>query len=167
MAEETSTQSNLEVNEKEGYVLISVNPKIYPLDIVLSSAYMFTDRHYILIDGDPNEEIIVELRPKNKKENLEQMGREFNNELINYANYTIQAIKNEELRRAVINRVLLTNTERAPEKQLEGNKEPNFENYLETEAKPWKNNDPKDIVVPWEEKYGKNKNRQGKERSPC
>ena len=155
MDEEVSMQGNLEINKKDGCVLISVNPKIYPVDVVLSSAYIFTDKCYVLVDGDPNEEIIVELRPKNKEENIEIIGRDFNNELINYANYAVQAIKNERLREAILNRVLLTNS-------VEKNEDATND-YLEKEAKPWKFDDPEGIAKPWEEKYGKDKNKQSKE----
>lgn len=165
MEEEVSMQGNFEINKKEGYILVSVNPKIYPLDVVLSSAYMFTEKYYMLIDGDPNEEIIVELRPKNKKEDLEQIGRKFNNELINYANYVVQAIKNEELRRAILNRVLLTNTSTQTIPPVNEGSAKESSNYLEQEAKPWKFDDAEEIMKPWEEKYGKSKNKQGEERS--
>lgn len=165
MEEEQSMQGNLEINKKEGYVTVSVNPKIYPLDVVLSAAYMFTEKYYVLIDGDPNEELVVELRFKNKTENLEHLGRDFNNELVNYANYVVQAIKNEELRRAILNRVLLTNTVIQTSKTSnEGCGEENSD-YLEQKAKPWKFEDTEKIMRPWEEKYGKSKNKQGEERS--
>ena len=99
--------SNFTINDDS--VSISVNPEIYPLDVVLSSAYIFTERCYVLIDGDPKEELLVELRPK-KKEDLELVARDFNNELVNYANYTVQTIRNQELRQAIISRVLMTNS---------------------------------------------------------
>jgi len=159
MEEELSMQGNLEINKKEGYIMVSVNPKIYPLDIVLSSAYIFTDTCYVLVDGDPNEEIIVELRPKNKEENIEEIGRKFNNELINYANYAVQAIKNERLREAIFSRVLLTNAIEIPRAANQENLD-----YLEKEAKPWKLEDPEEIAVPWDEKYGENKDKQRKEQ---
>ena len=150
-------QGNLEINKKECCVLVSVNPKIYPVDVVLSSAYVFTDSCYVLVDGDPNEEIIVELRPKDKKEDIEKIGRNFNNELVNYANYAVQAIKNENLREAILNRVLLTNSFERTEEAIEE------DNYLEKEEKPWDFDDPEEIAVPWDEKYGKSNNKQSKE----
>ncbi len=149
-------QGNLEINKKEGYVLVSVNPKIYPLDIVLSSAYIFTDNCYVLLDGDPAEEIIVELRPKDKKGNIEAIGRNFNNELINYANYAVQAIKNEKLREAILNRVLLTNSV-----DVEKHEDAIIDVCPEKGAKPWQL-DPDKIAVPWDEKHGKSKSKQGK-----
>lgn len=113
MEEGLSMQGNLEVNKKEGFVFVSINPKIYPVDVVLSAAYVFTDKCYVLLDGDPKDEIIVELRPKSQNEDLEKVGREFNNELIHYANYAVQAIKNSKIREAILQRVLLTNSEQS------------------------------------------------------
>ena len=159
MEEEMSMQGNLEINKKDGCVMISVNPKIYPVDVVLSSAYIFTDSCYVLVDGDPHEEIIVELRPKDKKEDIEKIGRDFNNELVNYANYAVQAIKNSRLREAILNRVLLTNSVQAGD-------ELNEDAYDTSSpiTKPWEEtdkaneqdiDDPLEIAKPWEEKYGK------------
>ena len=100
-------KSNLEICENDGCVLISVDPKIYPLDVIYSAAYVFLDKTYVLIRGNPKKEIIVELKPKEEydliiardiklkpKEKhsmgviLEQFGREFNNELLNYITYS-------------------------------------------------------------------------------
>jgi His-Xaa-Ser system protein HxsD len=164
MAEDVTMQGNLEIHQKEGSVLVSVNPKIYPLDVVLSAGYLFTDKNYILIDGDPNEEIIVEIRPKDKKENLTKIGGDFNNELVNYANYAVQTIKNEKLRDAILKRVLLTNTVASANTSAEriGPNETVCADYLEKEAKPWKIEDPLGIAKPWEEQYGKNKDKPSK-----
>ena len=45
-------------------VKVSVDTKIYPLDVIYSSAYVFLDKAYILLDGNPEEVVVVELRPK-------------------------------------------------------------------------------------------------------
>jgi len=158
-------QGNLELNKKERSVSISVNPKIYPVDVILSSAYMFTEDYYIFLDGDVNEEIIVEMRPKNKTENLEQIGKEFNNELINYASYAIQSIKNTNIRGAIINRVLSTHNPQSsnPHQQhTQTSQENKFcdcnenvssqFNSLENDTESWKFDDPDGIAVSWEEK---------------
>ncbi len=101
-------EGNLEIYEKEGYVWVSVNPKIYSLDIVSSAAYTFIEDCYVLIEGDPDEEIIVELRPKTGKD-LRILGREFNNELVNYAAYAANSSRNAKLRELILKRVLLVN----------------------------------------------------------
>lgn len=114
-------EGNMDVHEKEGYVWVSVNPKIYPLAVVYSAAYSFIDDCYVLIDGDPVEEIIVELRPKEKKD-LRTLGLEFNTELVNYANYTANYIKNAKIKETILKRVLLTNSLSKENEKIERNK---------------------------------------------
>jgi His-Xaa-Ser system protein HxsD len=140
-------KSKFEVNRKGGYVLVQVNPQIYPLDVALSAAYVMTEKNYILLDGEPSEGMTVEIRPKDKNANLEAVGREFHNELISYANYAVQSLRNEKLREAILNRVLLTNSEAA-------------QDSLKSADEPFVFDDPLGIAIPWEEKYGKGKNRQ-------
>lgn len=103
-------EGNLEFNEKENLVLISISPRIYSLPVIYSAAYAFIDKCYVMIDGDPREEILVELRPKTKTD-LKTLGREFNTELVNYANYAVQCTRNAKLRETILKRVLLTNDE--------------------------------------------------------
>lgn len=100
-------EGNLEIDEKENMVLVSINPRIYPLPVIYSAAYAFITNCYVLIDGDPSEEIFVELRPK-KKTDLKTLGKEFNTELVNYAQYATQCARNAELREAILRRVLST-----------------------------------------------------------
>jgi hypothetical protein len=75
---------------------------------VYSAAYAFIDDCYVLIDGDPVEEIIVELRPKVQKD-LRTLGLEFNTKLVSCANYAADYIKNIEIREALLKRVLQIN----------------------------------------------------------
>lgn len=127
---------NMEIHKE--HITISVNPKIYPLDVIYSAAYVLMDKAYIILDGDPGKKVIAEIRPKGKYD-LIKLGREFNDELINYAVYKAQSEKNKGLREAFIQRALLTNLLEVKE-----------ENYKE---------DPEGIAVPWEEKYGKKYNK--------
>ena len=103
MVEQTS---NMEIHKD--LILLSINPKIYPLDVVYSAAYALLDKAYIILDGDPEEEIIVEIRPKAKIP-LKKLGDGFNQELINYAVYKKQSEKNALIRQTIIQRALLTN----------------------------------------------------------
>lgn len=105
-----SILENLELHPEHNSVLISVNPKIFPLEVVYSATYSLMDKAYSIIDGDPEEEIFVELKPKDKKLDLEQLGREFNNELLNYAVYMVQNSKNQDLINTLIQRAFLTNS---------------------------------------------------------
>jgi len=109
--------SNVELDRKNKFFIVSVNPKIYPLEVIYSAAYVFLDKAYVLIDGNPDEEIFVQMKPKDKKEDLERLGNEFNNELVNYAFYVVQAVRNQPLRKAIIERALMTNLQEPTEKE--------------------------------------------------
>jgi len=141
MARDVVSVDNMEIHKNRGNVMISVNPKIYPLDIIFSAAYIFIDKAYVIVDGDPDEEIIVLLKAKDKKIDLEKLGKEFNNELINYSFYAVQTNRSMPIRSAIVQRAFLTHAEEPIEE------EPSTENvsYI---------GDSEKIAVPWEEKYG-------------
>lgn len=117
---------NFEV--KDNSIIASINPRIYPLDVVMSAAYVFTENNYIILDGDPENEIIIQIVPKNNAD-LEKLGLEFNNELVNYAEYAIQSAKTMHLRQLLFSKALMTTGNIANT------------DYLEKEAKPWKGED--------------------------
>lgn len=125
---------NLEINKEDRFVLVSINPKIYPLNVIYSAAYMFIDRAYVMIDGDPESKVIVELRPKKSLEDLNKLGGDFNNELLHYAVYETQSKESSMIRAVLMKRVLLTNTGDQTEEDW-------FEN-------------PEGITIPWEEDQG-------------
>lgn len=124
-------KSNMEIHDD--HVIVRVNPKIHPLDIIYSASYILLEEAYVVIDGEPESKISVELRPKGSL-SPEQLANKLNDELINYSVYKTQSEKNSQLRLAIIQRALLTN---------------GFEDELEDFE------DPEGIAIPWEEKYGK------------
>jgi len=99
---------NIEIDKENKHVLIHVNPRIYPLHTVFSAAYVFIDRAYVMIDGDPNLEILVQMIPKDKNNDLERLSRDFNNELVNYAYYSVQVAVNNPFREAIIRKAFET-----------------------------------------------------------
>jgi len=123
------------------YVTISINPKIYPLEVVHAAAYAVIDKAYVVLDGDPAEEIFVELRPKNKKD-MKDLEYKFSNELLNYAVYYNQARLNKGVREAIVKRVFLTNMQ-----------SPEPSNFEESKAEQRKSHeridDPLGIAKPW------------------
>ena len=127
--------SNMEIHKEQNYVLVNINPKFFPLEVIYSALYIFLDKAYAVVDGDPAIQVIVELKPK-KESNLEELGREFNNELLSYANYSEMSKKNQKIREILLSRALL------PAAKPEIKPEEEFE-------------DPEGIAIPWEEKYGK------------
>lgn len=110
MEEDIFTTDNLEIHKKDNFVVVSINPKLYPLEVIYSAAYIFISRAYIMIDGDPREEVLVQLRPKTDID-IEILGREFNNELLNYMVYMHRTIRTQGIREAIVQRALATNAQ--------------------------------------------------------
>lgn len=101
--------NNMEINKKERTLRVSINPKIYSLPVIYSALYSFLDKAYIYIDGDPGEEIIVTLIPKTSEEELETLGRELNNELINCAAFAVRMKNIKEIRNTVAKNIIEDN----------------------------------------------------------
>lgn len=135
--EKLTALGNMEINEKEGYVLFSINPKIYPLELVYSASYIMIDKAYLILDGDPKKKILVEIRAKDKNHDLKQLAMEFNDELLNYAVYKTISEKNKTIRETILQRVLLTN-------------DPNYF-MAQQQPKDEPTEDPEGIMKTWEE----------------
>lgn len=140
---------NIKIDEKEGFVLFSLNPKIYSLDIIYSASYVLMDKAYIFLDGDPTTEILVEIRKKDEtKESLKQIVYCFNNELLNYAVYKTQSEKNKGIREALLQKIILTN-------------DPNYFNNQAPSYQPQEElDDPEQILKLWEESENKLENKE-------
>lgn len=99
----------LEIKENKKAAL-SINPDIFALEVMYSAAYVLMDKAYFMFSGDPSEEIQVEIIPKEEKDvDLKKVALKFNNEMINYSAYAIQASRNKEIRAAIIEKALGTN----------------------------------------------------------
>lgn len=92
---------------KDGYAQLKVNPEIYGLSSIKSSSYVFLDRSYIVLDGDPSEEIIVNIKPKEDVD-AKKMALEFYNELMNYEHYSDRVKENNEIIKRILQGVLFS-----------------------------------------------------------
>lgn len=137
-----------DIKIENGSIVLNVNPKLYALETVYSAAYVFLDRAYVLLDGDPEKKILVKLKPK-KKEDLKKLGGEFLNELINYSDYQKRAEQTKKIRETLLQRALLTNDPSVVQEDEE------FDDIMEElEDDEDFLDDPEGIAIPWEEKYG-------------
>ena len=135
-----AVDSSIDVEVKRNTVSIRVKTKIFPLEVIYSASYAMLDRAYIFLDGDPNDEIFACFTGKKEQtaEELVKLGRDFNNELINYAVYITQATRNKGLREAIIKRALFTNSaEYDVKKASESKDDEDFLKDPEGIAKPW------------------------------
>lgn len=114
MAEKSKSEDSNKkviVEEKQDSILVKINPKIFPLPIIYQAADVFIDKHYVFIDGDPENEILVTIKPKNKSQDLEKIGGEFNNELLNYSAYFVRMATNRGVREQILKRAFFSVTE--------------------------------------------------------
>lgn len=145
----------IEPNAKEGVVVVKVNPEVYPIDLVYEAAYSIMDRAYIILDGSPSETIYVMLRPRTFKGELLELGQIFYDELVSAAYYTVQLVRNKEIRDALISSLT---PQDVPVKPVESTQEiaiPEDKDFTQEE---------KEIATLWEEKYGKRDDNEGCEK---
>ncbi len=100
---------NMEFDENDKSVTVSVNTKIFPLEIVYSASAILLDDAYIVIDGNPESEVVVKLRPK-ENASLEELGRRFNEELITYAVYLSESRKTKDIRNALVQKAFVAHS---------------------------------------------------------
>jgi len=141
----------MKIVKKKNELVISLNPKIYPLEAIYGVCYVFINRAYLFLDGNPKKEIRVLIKGKeelNSKE-LEKLAGEFKNELLNYTLRLSIAKNTKKIRETIVERALFSVLPH--EKELEKINKP------EQIDKEIIEDDPLGIAVPWEEKYGKKK----------
>lgn len=130
---------------KDNKVVIFLNPKLYSLEAIYGACYVFIDRAYIFLDGDPKKEIELSIKSKSKMpaKKLEALVGEFQNELLNYALREKLSKANRKIREYIIGKALyydLADTLKDSEDVSDESQE-----------------DPLGIAIPWEEKYDKDK----------
>ncbi|MFP4403925.1 MAG: hypothetical protein ACLFPJ_06235 [Candidatus Woesearchaeota archaeon] len=74
---------NMEINNNKKEILISINPTIFNLEIIILASNSMINNNFFYIDGNSTEEIFIKIIPNNNNNNnLEIIGKKFNNELI-------------------------------------------------------------------------------------
>jgi His-Xaa-Ser system protein HxsD len=144
-------------------ITIFANADIYPLLAVMSSAFVFTDRAYIVLDGDPQKEIQIRIKGKEKLSRVQLgiLAKEFFNELLNQVMRIQLVSANRQMRELVIGSAMLGavgDTVDLPKPAVQ-NKKSKHEKEIDAllkkelllaERGKGKKNDPLKIFVPWE-----------------
>jgi len=116
------------------------NTKIYPLEVVLSTAYLFVDRAYVFLQTKGDDiEISLKGKKKTSLKQLKVIKGEFYNELLNCALRLKIAKRNKDIRQYIIQRALFS----AASNSVDDLSSDGDNEYKE---------DPLNIAVPWEEK---------------
>ena len=127
-------------------VTVVLDRGLYPLDVIYGASYVFVDRCYVLLDSPDADHVQVELRGREALDEagLRSLAGEFGNELLNQA-WRSQVTRNN---RAVIEAVMA--------KAMAGALgPPDLDDAAAEEFEADAFDDPLGIAVPWEEKYGK------------
>lgn len=88
----------IEVHQDFG--IVAVNPGLFPLPVVYAACRRIADEGYILLDGDPAEEVIIEVRKKESGVEMLGLCRRLGNHLVaeleRYHLHVLPAIDMEE-----------------------------------------------------------------------
>jgi len=139
--------SKRKIDTKENQIVFWLNSKNYSLEAIYSTAYVFLDRAYVFLDGDPEKEVSVCLKGKEKLNSLqlEAMEGEFLNELLNCLLRFKITQNNQKIREYIVASALVSGFPRELMSQSP---------FAEAGEDSWED-DPLGIAVPWEEKNEK------------
>jgi len=158
-------KAKLKISQKNNQIIFWLNSKIYRPEAVYSTAYVFIDRAYVFLDGDPKREIAVSLKGKEKltKPQLENLKGEFLNELLNNSIRESVSRKNKRILEYIVGGAItaaLEKPEIKPESEnremLEIEKEiAVLKKELETETEKDRVSNILEIAKPYEKRYSK------------
>lgn len=142
----SKNKKSIKITKKKNEIIISLNPEIYPLEAVYGACYVFIDRAYLFLEGNPEKEIKVFIKGKEglNSKKLEKIAGEFKNEILNYTLRLSIAKNTRKIRETIVERALFS---ALPHKEI----------ATEEEEEKAFEEDPLGIAVPWEEKYEKGK----------
>lgn len=97
---------------EDGAARITLDPRLYNLEMAYATAYVFLDKAWVLFEGDPKQGIIVRLTPKDKKDDpaltAQCLAQEFCNELVSITNYFNMLEKNRDTVNLILQRALFS-----------------------------------------------------------
>lgn len=145
---------------KEG-IKIAINAKVYPLEAIYAAAYVFLDKAYIFLEGDPAKKIFVNIKSKEEDgPSVEKKIKgEFLNELINCGLRQKISEKNSKLREYIVGAALLGASGKlnvfpaSAQDEDEAECDCSGEDGESTEEDLKWEDDPLGIAVPWEDKF--------------
>lgn len=125
---------------------IIINQKLYPLEVIYSTAYIYIDRCYVLLEKPAKDQVSVRLKakPECDQETFSALVGEFENELLTQTLRRKVAQRTEGVREAIVHRALFS----AMPESIDLSLEDDDGDYLD---------DPLGIAVPWEDKFGQEK----------
>lgn len=126
-----------------GVIRLKLSKKLYTLEVVYGTAYVFLDRCYVFLDSDDDGNVVVQLKGKQPMEQpgLEALVGEFSNELVNQLLRVKISKRNAKIREIIVSRALFSNFK---EREI-------FEADFAEQTEFL--DDPLGIATPWEERF--------------
>jgi len=155
-------------NIEKDFVKINLNPKLYDLETIYSTAYQLIEDTYIYVDGDPEKKITVNLSYKNKSKNKENelslLAKNFRNELVNNIYSKLGSKKKEFLKVLLLKKSFGSINledyddevvcEECDKESSQETSDSNGMEKLEEDISEDDFEDPEGIAIPWDEKHG-------------
>jgi len=92
----------------KNFIKLSVDTTVYPLTAIYSAGYVFLEKAYLYLDRGGKDKIEVWLYPKAKGSNLEKLGMDFSNELLNFSHYFSSLKTNADALKMLMQRALFS-----------------------------------------------------------
>lgn len=127
-------------------VTVPVDTALYPLDVIYGAAYVLMDRAYVLLTPADDGGVHVRLsgREPLDDEGLRRLGGEFANELTNQALRATLDESGRKIREYIVAKAHFFHDQGGYD----------VKSLLDATMLEAFDDDPLDIAVPWEEKYG-------------
>ncbi|MFA5008434.1 MAG: hypothetical protein WC546_04360 [Candidatus Omnitrophota bacterium] len=94
--------------KNKGSIKLMVDLDLYPLSTIYSASYVFLDRATIYLDKETHNKVAIWIFPKNKKDSLSEIGKDFCNELINYVHYFDSLKVNADIIKVLMQKALFS-----------------------------------------------------------
>ncbi len=95
---------NFEINSDERSIIISVSASVFPVSIIIRTAYQYIDGYDVIMDTAPENRIsvkLISLDHKIEAPQLERLGFDFNKELLNSFLKNLNAERYADLRNSL------------------------------------------------------------------
>ena len=125
---------------------VPVDTSIYPLEVIHCAAYVLMDRAYVLLEPGDGTAVKVRLCGKEEldREGLRKLGGEFANELTNQSLRDTLDASGRKIREYIIAKSHFFHDQGGQD----------IQSLLDATMLEAFDDDPLDIAVPWEDKYG-------------
>lgn len=144
------------INNKKNEVVFKLSKKVYSLDAVLGTSYLFIDKAYVFLDCDGKDDVVVSFKGKKKlnKNEMESLVGEFHNELLSQTLRVKLSKKNQKIRETIVQQALYPGAA-AQEEDASTELDKELDEILKEADNGDYGDDPLGIAVPWEEKHNK------------